>query len=393
MINNKYKEMLNQKSVIREIFMYGRKRALEIGYDNVFDYSLGNPSVETVKEFDEGIKDIINNNKSTDIHGYSPTLGLDSSREITAKYLSEKYGLDYTKDHIFMTNGAASSLAHAFRSVNQKGDEILTFAPYFPEYTMYVDGCDCKLVVVDSASDFTINFDDLLKKINKNVTSILLNSPNNPTGVVYDSSTLTKLASILKEKEIEYNHPIYIISDEPYREIIFNNVENPYISKFYDNTISCYSYSKSISLPGERIGYVAVNPNATDATLIINMCGQISRGIGHNCPSSLIQLAVNNVIGMTSDISVYEKNMNILYDKLTSLGFEVIKPGGTFYMFVKCLESDATSFCNKALEYDLLLVPSDSFGAKGYFRIAYCIETSKVLRSLDAFEKLANSYN
>ena len=217
--------------------------------------------------------------------------------------------------------------------------------------------------------------------------AVLINSPNNPSGVVYSEETIEHLAGILREKEKEYGHDIFIISDEPYREIAFAGVKVPYVSGYYDNTISCYSYSKSLSLPGERIGYVAVNPACRDAETIVNMCGQISRGIGHNCPPSIIQLAVSRVLDKTADLSVYETNRNLLYDCLTELGFTCVKPGGTFYIFPKALEEDAGIFCQKALKYDLILVPGDTFGCPGYFRMAYCIDTEKVERSLPALRK------
>ncbi len=217
--------------------------------------------------------------------------------------------------------------------------------------------------------------------------AVLINTPNNPSGIAYSSETLKKLADILRDAQDKYGHEIFLISDEPYREIVFDGADAPYVSKFYDNSISCYSFSKSLSIPGERIGYVAVNPKAKDAEMIVPMCVQISRGIGHNCPSSLIQMAMARCIDMTSDLSVYEKNMNILYDELKNLGFTVVRPGGTFYIFPKALEEDANAFCEKAKKYDLILVPSDSFGVKGYFRMAYCIDTEKVERSLGALRK------
>ena len=247
-------------------------------------------------------------------------------------------------------------------------------------------GARLKLVPANT-EDFQINFERLEEMLTENVAALLINTPNNPSGAVYSSETLRKLAELLRNKQKEYGHDIFLISDEPYREIVFEGVEAPYVSRFYDNTLSCYSYSKSLSLPGERIGYVAANPKCTDAELISAMCGQISRGIGHNCPPSIIQLAVAEVLDQTSDMSVYETNMNILYKELTSLGFDCVKPGGTFYIFPRALEEDAVAFCQKALKYDLILVPSDSFGVPGYFRMAYCIDTEKVERSLEALRR------
>ena len=393
MIAKKYKEMLGQKSVIREISEYGGRRAQEIGYDNVFDFSLGNPSVPAPQIVNETIARITLEGDPIQVHGYSPSLGIDSVRQAIADSLNKRFGMAYTKAHIFPTSGAAAALAHALRAVTEPGNEVLTFAPHFSEYYPYVNETGAVLKTVPAnVADFQINFAAFEAMMNPNVHAILINSPNNPSGVVYSAETLTKLADVLKAKEQEYGHDIYIISDEPYREIVFGGKETPYTSKYYDNTISCYSFSKSLSLPGERIGYVAVNPACKDAALIVDMCGQISRGIGHNCPTSLIQLAVAELLDYTADLSVYEDNMNILYNALTEMGFSCVKPDGTFYMFPQSLEPDAVAFCNKAKEFDLLLVPGDGFGCPGHFRMAYCVPTEKVQRSLEAFRKLADYY-
>ena len=394
MIAKKYKDMLGKKSVIREISEYGGQRAQEIGYENVFDFSLGNPSVPAPRIVDETIAKLALQGDSLAVHGYSPSLGLDSVREAIAYSLNNRFGMNYSKDHIFPTSGAAAALAHAVRAVTEPGDEVLTFAPHFSEYYPYINETGAVLKVVPAnVENFQINFIAFEKMFNPKVNAILINSPNNPSGVVYSAETLTRLAEILLAKEKEYGHDIYIISDEPYREIIFDGKKTPYTSKFYANTISCYSFSKSLSLPGERIGYIAVNPACKDAALIVDMCGQISRGIGHNCPSSIIQLAVAEVLEQTSDLQVCEDNMHILYGALTEMGFSCVKPDGTFYMFPKSLEPDAVAFCNKAKEFDLLLVPGDGFGCPGHFRIAYCVPTEKVQRSLEAFRKLAVYYN
>ena len=335
--------------------------------------------------------DLFTNTNPQAIHGYSPTLGIPSVLEAVAASLSKRYDIPYEAKHIFMTSGAASSLAHAFRAVANVGDEIITFAPFFPEYNPYVNLTGAVLKIVPpNFEDFQINFDKFEAMINEKTAAILINTPNNPTGVVYSRETIEKMAELLKKKSKEIGHDIYIISDEPYREIVFDGVEIPCVSKFYDYTIMCYSFSKSLSLPGDRIGYVAVNPANKDAATIVQMCGQISRGIGHNCPAAPIQLGVSKVLDMTADLSVYEKNANILYKELCELGFSVIKPGGTFYIFPKALEEDANVFCEKAKKYDLILVPGDSFGAPGYFRMAYCIDTEKVERSLVALRKFVN---
>lgn len=393
MIAKQYKEMLNQKSVIREISAYGAERAKQIGAEHVFDFSLGNPSVPAPQIVNETIAKFVLQGDSLAVHGYSPSLGIDSVRQAVADSLNKRFGMQYGKQHIFMVSGAAAALAHAVRAITEPGDEVLTFAPYFSEYFPYINlsGAVLKAVPANTV-DFQINFAAFAELLNPNVMAVLINTPNNPSGVVYSAETLTKLAEILRAKELEYGHDIYIISDEPYREIVFDGQAVPYTSKYYAHTISCYSFSKSLSLPGERIGYVAVNPACQDADIIIEMCGQISRGIGHNCPASLIQLAIGELLDYTSDLQVYETNMHILYDALTAMGYRCVKPNGTFYMFPQSLEPDAVAFCNKAKEFDLLLVPGDGFGCPGHFRMAYCVPTEKVERSLEAFRKLADYY-
>ena len=394
MISKKYSSMLNNTSIIREFAQYASKRAAEIGAENVFNYTIGNPSVPTTDDFNKGLIDLIQNEDSLALHGYSPTLTIYSVRKAVAESLNRRFGMEYVPEDIFMTSGAAGALAHAIRCVTEPGDEVITFAPYFPEYVPYVDGTGAVLKVVPAdITSFQINFDAFLEMMNPNVQAILINSPNNPSGIVYSTETITHLAQILTEKQEEYGHDIYLISDEPYREIVFEGTDSPFISKFYDNTICCYSFSKSLSLPGERIGYVAVNPKCKDAELIINMCGQVSRFTGHNCPSSLIQLGVARVLDETSDLSIYEKNKNILYKELTAMGYECVEPGGTFYMFPKTPIADANEFCNMtAHELDLILVPGDSFMCPGHMRLAYCTTTDMVERSLPLFEKAIKMY-
>lgn len=388
MINEQYKKMLEGKSVIRQLSEFATARGKEIGYENVFDYSLGNPSVPVPQKFTDTMIDLLKTKTSMELHGYSPSVGIPSVKEKIAESLNKRFGMNYTANHIFPTTGAAGAVAHAVRCVTKPGDEVLTFAPYFPEYNPYINMSGAVLKVVPANTEnFQINFEKLEEMLNEKTMALLINTPNNPSGAVYSAQTLTALAELLYKKQEEYGHDIFIISDEPYREIVFAGVDAPYVSKFYDNTLSCYSYSKSLSLPGERIGYVAANPKCRDAELISPMCSQISRGIGHNCPPSIIQLAVAEVLEETSDMSVYETNMNILYKELIDLGFSCVKPGGTFYIFPKALEEDAVAFCQKALKYDLVLVPSDSFGVPGYFRMAYCIDTEKVERSVEALRK------
>lgn len=393
MVPEKYKEMLGKKSVIREIFAFGAERAKEIGYENVFDYSLGNPSVPAPKEFQDRLLHLVQNEEPTKLHSYSPSLGIESTRTAVARSLNERFDMSYQFGNIFMVSGAAGAIAHTVRSVTNEGDEVITFAPFFPEYMPYINSTGAVLKVVPADIDtFQINFEKFEEILNTKVMAVLVNTPNNPSGVVYSTDTLTRLSNILREKEKEYGHSIYLISDEPYREIVFKGVDAPFVGKLYHNTLTCYSFSKSLSLPGERIGYIAVNPECDEVNILVDVFGQISRGIGHNCPPSLMQLAIETVLDKTADLSVYEKNKEILFEELTKLGFECVKPGGTFYMFPRALEENANHFCEKAKEFDLLLVPGDSFGCPGHFRISYCVDTDKVIRSLDAFRKLAEYY-
>lgn len=392
MIVQKYKDMLQGKSVIRQLSEFATARGQEIGYENVFDYSLGNPSVPVPQQFTDTMIHMLQERNPMELHGYSQSLGIPAVRDKVAASLNKRFGMHYTGKHIFMTTGAAGAIAHAVRCVAGPGDEILTFAPFFPEYTPYINLTGASLKVVPAnTQNFQINFEAFEEMLTAKVAAVLINTPNNPSGMVYSTDTIKELARIMTEKSEKYGHDIFLISDEPYREIVFEGVDAPYPSKFYKNTLSCYSFSKSLSLPGERIGYIAVHPECTDAELISPMCSQISRGTGHNCPPSIIQLAVAENLELTADLSVYERNMNILYKELTDLGFECIKPGGTFYMFPKALEQDAVAFSEKAKKYDLILVPSNSFGVEGYFRIAYCIDTEKVERSLEAFRSFVRN--
>lgn len=388
MIAAHYENMLQAKSVIRELSEFAAARGNEIGYENVFDYSLGNPSVPVPEQVTRTMIRLLQEKDPMELHGYSPSLGIPKVREAVAQSLKERFGLPYRMEHIFMTSAAASAIAHALRAVTQPGDEVLTFAPYFSEYTPYVKGAGGVLRMVPADTEhFQIHFEAFEEMISEKTAAVLINTPNNPSGVVYSAQTLRHLAKILTKKSEEYGHTIYLISDEPYREIVFAGTESPFVSAFYENTLMCYSFSKSLSFPGERIGYLAAAPSCQDAEKIIQMCGQISREIGHNCPSSLIQLAIAENLNITSDLSVYERNKELLYRELKALGFVCTKPGGTFYIFPKALEEDAKVFCEKAKKYNLILVPGDGFGCPGYFRMAYCIAEEKAERSLEALNR------
>ena len=392
MIGSHYVNMLQKKSVIRELSEFAAARGKEIGYENVFDFSLGNPSVPVPEAVTETMIRLLQEKDPVELHGYSPSLGIMHVREAVAASLQERFGVAYSAADIFMTAGAAGAIAHAVRAVTVPGDEVITFAPCFSEYFPYINGAGAVLNVVPPDTDsFQIHFEAFEEMISEKTAAVLINTPNNPSGVVYSTETIQKLAEILYRKQEVYGHAIYLISDEPYREIVFAGVDAPFVSAYYDNAIVCYSFSKSLSFPGERIGYVAVNPACVDAARIVQMCGQISRETGHNCPASLIQLTIAEHLDTTADLSVYETNKNLLYGELTKLGFTCVEPGGTFYIFPRALEMDAAAFCEKGRKYDLIMVPGDGFGCPGYFRMAYCMDTEKVARSLKVLRRFVEA--
>lgn len=393
MISPKFRSMLKGESVIRKMNSQGNAIAEKIGAENVFDFSIGNPSVPAPENLNAVFEELLTGMDSVLLHGYSESHGILEVRKQIAASLQKRFGTPFSYRDIFMTSGACAAMAHAVRAVASPGEEIITFAPYFPEYKPYIEGAGVTLKIIPADTEsFQINFDLLEQEISEKTAAVLINTPNNPSGVVYSTETVKRLAALLTQKSEELGHTIYLISDEPYREIVFEGVDNPFVSDYYADTIICYSFSKSLSLPGERIGYVAVNPACSTAELIIDMCAQISRCIGHNCPSSLIQYVAGKMCGETSDLTVYETNARMLYKELTAMGYTCQEPGGTFYMFPKALEEDAMAFCQKALEYNLVLVPGDSFGCPGYFRISYCVQTEKAERSVEAFKKLAKAY-
>ncbi|MBR0093606.1 MAG: pyridoxal phosphate-dependent aminotransferase [Lachnospiraceae bacterium] len=388
MLNETYKAMLQNKNVIRELSEFAFARGREIGYENVFDFSLGNPSVDVPASLTAKMKELLDTKDTMTLHGYTPTLGNARFKEAVAESLNRRYGMHYKAEHIFPTTGAAGAVAHAVRAISKPGDEVIVFAPYFSEYTPYIEGAGCvKRVVEADTEEFQINFERLEESFGEKTAAVLINTPNNPSGVIYTSETLHALSKMLHEQSKRFGHVIYLITDEPYRDIVFKGFESPYVSEFYPHTLSCYSFAKSMSIPGERLGYVAVHPDCEGADVIVPMCGQISRGLGHNCPPSIIMQAVAEVIDDVSDLSVYETNMNIIYETLRELQIPCVKPGGTFYIFPRALEEDAVAFCKKATAYDLILVPSDGFGVKGFFRMAYCVDTEKVRRAMPRFRQ------
>ena len=381
------------RSEIREIFEYGNKRKAEIGAENVFDFSIGNPSVPAPKSVDDAIIDLVNNFDSVALHGYTSAQGDAHVRETIANYINDKFGTNVTANNIYMTCGAAASLTIVMNAILQKDDECIVFTPYFPEYGVFIERTGAKLVEVKSQEKtFQIDMDNFEKAINEKTKAVVINSPNNPSGVVYTVETIEKMCQLLKKKEEEYGHPIFLITDEPYRELVYDDTEVPYVINYYDNTFVCYSYSKALSLPGERIGYIVVSPKMIDEEdAYAAVCGA-GRALGYVCAPSMLQRVIERCISDTSDISIYKENRDLLYNALTKMGFECVYPDGAFYLFVKAMGEDAYEFCEKAKEYELLLVPADSFGTPGYVRVSYCVQTKQIEDALPAFEKLAESY-
>ena len=381
-------------SDIRELFEYGKRRKLEIGDDKVFDFSIGNPSVPSPSIVNETLIDLIKNVEPTKLHGYTSASGDNFVKNEIANYINNKYNANVSKDFIYMTCGAAASLSITFKALLNPNDEVIVISPYFPEYKVFVENAYGKLVIVNSKlPSFLPDYEDLESKINENTKAVIINSPNNPTGVVYGKDVIEELASILRKKEKELDTNIYLVSDEPYRELVYGDVKVPFITNFYHNSIVCYSFSKSLSLPGVRIGYILVNSECSEAIrLYKTICGA-GRSMGFVCAPALFQYMVPKCLGYTSDINVYKENRDILYKELTSFGYEVVKPEGAFYLFIKSLDENSYAFSEFAKKYELLLVPSDSFGVKGYIRISYCVSRKQIIDSLPSFKKLIEDYN
>lgn len=382
-----------KKSTIRTIFEFGQKRAAEVGAENVFDFSLGNPNVPAPDFIRDAAVDILMHGDPTEVHGYTIAPGKPAVREALAADLKRRFGMEVTGKNLFMTAGAAASVTITFKALTEPGDEFVTFAPFFPEYRVFVEACGGKLVVVPAKTDdFQIDLTALERALTPQTKAVIVNSPNNPSGAVYRETTIRRLADLLRAKEQEYGHPIFIVADEPYREIVYDGASVPCIPLFYDNTIVCYSYSKSFSLPGERIGYIVVPDTAADFARIYGAIAGAARVLTHVNAPSLWQLVVARCAGKAADLSTYAKNAALLYDGLTELGFSCVRPQGAFYLFPQALDPDDAAFCRRAQEYDLLLVPGRDFGCPGYFRAAYCVRTKMIEKSLPRFEELAKSY-
>ena len=394
MINEKMYELGSKRSTIREIFEYAKIRASEIGAENVFDFSIGNPSVPAPKQVNESICRIVNEMPSVLLHGYTSAQGDKQVRDEIAKNYSKRFGVALSGDDLYMTCGAAASLTITCKALVEGGDEIIVFAPFFPEYRVFVENTGAKLVVLPSNERTMLpDFNALKNALNPRVKGVIINSPNNPSGVVYDEKTIQTLCEILQESSDKFGAPIYLISDEPYRELVYDKTTIvPCVMRYYAHTIVCYSYSKSLSLPGERVGYIAVNPSMPENRAVYaSVCGA-GRALGFVCAPALFQRVVAECDGLTGDLETYKRNRDLLYNGLTKSGFTCIYPDGAFYLFVKAPEPDAKAFCERAKKYELLLVNGADFGYNGWVRVAYCVKTETIERALPLFEKLAKEY-
>ena len=391
------KEMLalgKKSSVIREIFEYSNKRRAEIGAENVYDFSLGNPSIPAPAVVGDVMRDLLENTDPVTLHGYTSAPGDMQVRRTIAEHIHSRFGVDTDPNLLYMTCGAAASLTVTLRAITEPGDEVVLLAPYFPEYQVFVKNAGAVPVTAACRPDtFDIDFDALSAAVSPKTRAIIVNSPNNPSGVVLNEECIRGLAELLEQKAVQYGHPITIIADEPYRELVYGDVQVPYIPCYYKDTIVCYSYSKSLSLPGERIGYIAVFPQAPDAAdTFAAICGA-GRSMGYVCAPSMLQRVVAACDGTPPDISAYDRNRRLLCEELGKIGYEFAQPDGAFYLFMKALEPDANAFYERAKKHELLLVPSDSFGVTGYVRIAYCVSYEQIERSLPAFKALYEEYN
>ena len=393
MVSERMLGLGTSRSVIRELFEYGKQRAAEVGAENVFDFSIGNPSVPAPDSVADAIRQLVEEVDPVALHGYTPAQGAPDVRQTLAEELNARYGTQYHKDNLYLTVGAAAALCCCLSAMGCEGDEFITFAPYFPEYTVFVESAGGKLVAVPAdIEDFQIDFAAFEAALNPNTKAVLINTPNNPTGVVYSQATIQKLAQVLEEKSREFGHTIYLISDEPYREIVYAQEPLPWVPSYYANTLVCYSYSKSLSLPGQRIGYVLVPSEVEDFGLVYAAIAGAGRALGYVCAPTLFQMVAARCTGQTADISIYKRNRDILLDALREMGYTCAQPDGAFYLFPRTLEPDAKAFCERAKKYDLVLVPGDSFGCPGHVRISYCVPTEQIQRALVKFKKLAEEY-
>ncbi|MDO4976360.1 MAG: pyridoxal phosphate-dependent aminotransferase [Eubacteriales bacterium] len=393
MLNERMVGLGTQRSVIRELFEFGKQRAAEVGAENVFDFSIGNPSVPSPAEVNETAERLIKEMDPVVLHAYTSAQGDAGVRQMIADSITKRFDFKVGPDNLYMTVGAAAGLCCCLNGLCNPGDEVIVFAPYFPEYKVFIEGAGAvmKLIPADIEA-FQIDFDAFEAAINEKTKAVIVNSPNNPSGCVYSEETIQKLAEVLNKKAAEYGQPIYVIADEPYREIAFDGTFVPYLPKYYNNTLVCYSWSKSLSLPGERMGYIVVPDQVENQNLVYAACAGAGRSLGYVSAPSLFQRVCAECCDLTSDISIYETNRNLLVNGLREMGYHVVEPGGTFYMFPRTLIEDDIAFCEKAKDFNLLIVPGTGFGCPGHTRISYCVPTEVAERSLEAFKKLADYY-
>ncbi len=391
-MNEKMISLGMNRSAIREMFEYGKKRKAEIGEENVFDFSIGNPSVSAPKCVNEALETLLREKDSVALHGYTSAQGDAKVRDALANHVNTVYGDSVSADDFYLTVGAAASLTVTLNALINPGDEVILIAPYFPEYKVFAEKAGASVVTVMSDTEtLQPDIEAVRLAVTEKTRAIIVNYPNNPTGAVITEENAEKLSSLLDEKSREYGESIYLVSDEPYRELIYGS-KLPYFPGLYAETIVCYSFSKSLSLPGERIGYIMVSPRCRDSrTVYAAICGA-GRALGFVCAPALFQHMIPYVLGNTADTSVYDRNRRILYDSLTEMGYEAVYPDGAFYLFLKSLCPDATAFSARARDFELLIVPSDSFGCGGYVRISYCVPTEQIENALPAFKKLYDSY-
>lgn len=394
MLNQDLVGLGKKRSTIREIFEYGNARAKEIGRENIFDFSIGNPNVPAPDAVRRTLLSLVENTDPVALHGYTSAQGAEPVRAKIAESLNRRFGTAYHAGSLYMTVGAAAAISICFKALAcSSEDEFIVFAPFFPEYSVFIEkGAGAKCVIVPPRiEDFQIDFDAFARCLSPRTQAVVVNSPSNPAGAAYSAETLTRLSALLQEKSAEYGHTIYLISDEPYREIVYDGIALPCPARFYPATLMCYSYSKSLSLPGERIGYVAVPDVPEFIDLYAAVCGA-GRVLGYVNAPSLFQLAAAECAGETADLSVYAENRRLLYEGLTAMGYRCVKPDGAFYLFPQTLEPDDRAFCERAKKYELLLVPGADFGAPGHMRISYCVQTGQIRRALPLFQKLAEEY-
>lgn len=392
MLNETNVNLGKVRSSIRELFEYGKKRKAEIGAENVFDFSIGNPSVPAPKEVEEALRGLLNTDPVA-LHGYTSAQGDLEARAAISDYLNKRFSTSLDADCIYMTCGASASLTVTLNALCNGGDEVITFAPFFPEYRVFAAHAGAKLVALESGETFQPDIKKLERALNENTKAVLINSPNNPSGVVYREEVIKELCAVLERHTLKTGNPVYLISDEPYRELVFDDgIKVPFIMNYYKRSIVCYSYSKSLSLPGERIGYIAVNNEMEEFSDVYAGVLGAGRALGFVCAPALFQKLIARVCGVTSDISVYKKSRDVLCAALEEYGFTAVKPDGAFYLFVKSPEADAKAFSERAKKYELLFVPGDDFGCKGYVRISYCVSPDMIKRALPAFKALADSY-